>query len=76
MTLPVIQESISAKPYLANEFFVDSDEGEYNQNRLALGLKSKPYGRLAANTYYMWAARPDRDWDGIHIFGIKLGLNF
>lgn len=72
--LPLRLTEWKIRPYLADEVFVDSDQGELNRNRASAGLTAA-VGRARPDLYVMWQAD---DKDGIstdtYVAGVKLGF--
>lgn len=60
------------KPYVADEFFIDSDQGELNRNRLYIGLKGKPASKVKAEIYGLWQTSDKGSfWQDVLVLGLK-----
>ena len=76
-TGPWAFSSWSAKPYVADEIFIDSDQGELNRNRLYLGLKAKPATHLKSELYGLWQTSDNgTHWIDVYVVGLKVGFAF
>ena len=60
------------KPYVADELFADSANGEFNRNRLYFGLKGKPAEKVKTEVYALWQ-RSDKGsfWEDVVVVGLK-----
>lgn len=74
---PLKITQFAIQPYADEEIYVDIDEKEFQQNRAAVGLTSKPLKNLKADVYYMkkmdWKTG---DWLETNILGLSLKLCF
>ena len=60
------------KPFVADEVFVDSSQGELNRNRLYLGLKGKPASKFKAEVYGLWQTSDKGSfWEDVLVLGLK-----
>jgi hypothetical protein len=65
------------QPYLADEVFVDFDQGELNRNRLYVGTGCKLIKYLKADVFYLWQSSKSSDsWVDYNIVGTKLNIVF
>jgi hypothetical protein len=73
ITFPVKRAKFDIKPYLADEVFLDLDEGEFSRNRLYAGIEAKLMKHLGADIFYLWqTSKKDKDWIDFNIVGVKL----
>jgi hypothetical protein len=73
ITFPVKWTKFDIEPYLADEVFVDLDEGEFSRNRLYAGFEAKLMRHLGADIFYLWqSSKKDEDWIDFNIVGVKL----
>lgn len=65
------------QPYLADEIFVDFDQGELNRNRLYIGICSKLAKYFQADVFYLWqSSKSDDSWVDYNVIGAKLKVKF
>lgn len=58
-------------PYISEEAFIDTDQGDFNQFRTATGLKKKFGTSFEGDLYYLWqAVEASTDWTDAHILGL------
>ena len=63
---------LGLQPFVADELFVNVNDGELNRNRIYAGVKVKPAPRLNLDVYYLWQSSLKSDyWKDYHAFGIK-----
>ena len=73
ITLPAKRTKFEIQPYLADEVFVNLDEGEFSPNRLYAGFGAKLMKHLGADIFYLWqTSKKDKDWIDFNIVGVKL----
>jgi hypothetical protein len=67
---------IQIQPYTSGEVFVDLDERDYNQYRLAGGFTGRLAGLLQAKLYYLRQGKEkEGDWTVSHILGATVKVN-
>jgi hypothetical protein len=72
-TLPVKMTKFDIQPYLADEVFIDLNEGKFSRNRLFAGFGADVIKHLEVDIYYLWqASDKDKDWIDFNVIGIKL----
>jgi hypothetical protein len=78
LTGPIVVQRGSVRPYVFDELFVDSDEGELYRNRINAGVKSAPYGPIKCNTYLMWeiTERNQAGWQDVFVIGGRIEWAF
>lgn len=65
------------QPYLADEIFIDFDQGELNRNRFYIGVDSKLMKHLKADVFYLWQSSKSGDsWVDYNVVGTKLKIVF
>lgn len=75
--LPLEFTKFNISPYVADEFFVDFDEGELNENRIYIGASAKFSEHINGSLYYvLQSKKPAGDWTNINVLGTKLGIKF
>lgn len=63
------------EPYVADEVFYGARAGEWNRNRLFLGVEKPLTKHLSAEVYYMVESnKTGRDWNEFHVLGIVVAL--
>lgn len=64
-------------PYVADEIFIDSVQGNLNRNRFYIGLKGKPASKVKAEIYGLWQST-DRGpfWREVFALGVKAYATF
>jgi len=73
--LPVELTRIKLQPYLAEEVFINLDEGIFNRNRMYIGLSINLSKKLKGDIYYLWqTSKSNGKWGDINAIG--LGLKF
>jgi len=77
ITRPVIMDGFAFTPYVSEEIFYDFRVGDFNQNRIAVGL-SKEIGRnLGIGLYYMYKSnKKENSWSGANVLGTKFEIAF
>jgi hypothetical protein len=74
---PVRYTRLDIDPYLADEIFVDFDEGEIDRNSFYVGLKAKLIKYLKVDIFYLWqTSNKDNDWINYNVVGAKLKVKF
>ncbi|MBO8152426.1 MAG: DUF2490 domain-containing protein [Candidatus Marinimicrobia bacterium] len=74
---PLKWTKLGIQPYLADEIFIDFDEGDLNRNRLYAGFKAKLMKYLAPDIFYLWqTSEKDGDWIDYKVIGAKLKVEF
>ena len=74
-TFPVEWTHMKLRPYLAEEVFIDSDQGSYNQNRIFAGFKTTLHKHIKGAVYYMWLSVDKDDlWEDAHILGLSASI--
>jgi hypothetical protein len=69
--------NFNVQPYVADEIFLDFDEGELNRNRLYLGANGNLGKGLKAEAYYLWQTSKSKGrWGDYNILGTKLKAAF
>ena len=81
LSYPVLKtEKLTISPYAGNDFYYDlTNNIGYNENRLYGGFRVRLFKKVVVNLFYMRRAfRPGRggDWDGSHVVGTGLLLDF
>jgi len=62
-------------PYMSNEFFWSITEGEYVQNRVAVGFSREITDHVKGGLYYMLRSdRKGSDWNERNIIGSKIDI--
>lgn len=65
----------SIKPYVAEEFFIDDVDEKINQNRVYIGLGSKPVEHLSTGLYLLWeTSRSGDDWKDVYVGGVSVSV--
>jgi hypothetical protein len=65
------------EPYVADEIFYGARAGEWNRNRLFVGLEKQVTKTLGAEVYYLIQSdRRGRDWDEFHVLGVATNVAF
>ncbi len=68
---------IELTPFLAEEMFISFKEGEYNQNRLSIGLTLGFNKHFEMSLYYMLNSRKEQGiWEQFHILGTEFEISF
>lgn len=77
ITRPVTMDGFAFTPYVSEEIFYDFRVGDFNQNRIAVGL-SKEIGRnLGIGLYYMYKSnKKENSWSGANVLGTKFEIAF
>jgi len=66
---------LKVKPFISNEFFYDFDKGEYNKNRLNVGVDLPEINKIASSIYYKLTADLDDDeWVNTSSLVLKIGF--
>ncbi|MDP3722820.1 MAG: DUF2490 domain-containing protein [Candidatus Omnitrophota bacterium] len=64
-------------PYVADEVFYGARAGEWNRNRVYLGVEKPLTKALDTEVYYMIESnKTGRDWNEFHILGLSLSVKF
>ncbi|MBI3331237.1 MAG: DUF2490 domain-containing protein [Candidatus Omnitrophica bacterium] len=65
----------AVESYVADEVFYGARVGEWNRNRLFLGLKKRITAHVGAELYYLLESdKTGRDWDEFHVVGVVMDL--
>jgi len=63
-------------PYIANEFFIDFRDDEFNQNRGAIGFSKKIRENVKIDiSYLLKSKRSGSDWNETHVIGTSLSID-
>ncbi|UCG57826.1 MAG: DUF2490 domain-containing protein [Phycisphaerales bacterium] len=66
---------LKLKPYVAEEVFVDLDDGDYNKNRLYAGFSFDLTKRAKGGIFYVWqASKSAGAWKDLHVLGAQLKI--
>lgn len=77
LKLPLELTSLKLQPYLADEVFINFDEGDFNRNRLYSGLSLNLSKNIKAEVYYLWqSSESGGDWKDINVLGTQLKFRF
>lgn len=77
LRFPVKWTHLKIQPYVADEIFIDFDQGELNRNRLYLGAAGNLVKPLKLDLYYLWqSSESSGTWLDCHIIGSKLKAAF
>lgn len=77
LKFPLKWTALNVQPYIADEIFLDFDEGELNRNRLYLGASSDLRRPLKLELHYLWQSSKSKDcWIDHNIIGTKLKAAF
>lgn len=64
------REWYEVEPYVADEVFYGARAGEWNRNRIFVGLEKDLSRHLSADLYYMIESnKTGRDWAELHVLG-------
>jgi len=67
----------AVEPFVADEVFYGARAGEWNRNRVFLGVAKELSRFVEAELYYMIESnKQGRDWDELHVLGLTLGWTF
>jgi len=75
LKLPVEWTEYSIRPFVADEIFVEEDDG-LNRNRAYVGLGAKLTDTIGSTVYYVWQSSDKGDWVDVHAIGLKFKLSF
>ena len=65
------------QPYVADEVFVDFDQGELNRNRVYTGFALKLSKHINAELFYLWQrSKSSSTWVDYNTLGTKLKFSF
>ena len=67
---------LEIQPYLADEIFVDLNEGIFNRNRFYSGLGLSLTKNIKAEIYYLLQSTKSSNWTEASVLGTKLKLVF
>lgn len=74
---PMNINGFAFKPYFSDEMFYDFKIGEFNQNRIAVGLSKELNHKLGMGLYYLYKSKQNgNDWSGANILGTEFVLTF
>ena len=76
ITLPMGWTPLSVQPYISNEIFIDSVQGELNKIRLGVGARGNVSERLHARLYYQLESSDIDSWVHFHILGLAAMMKF
>ncbi len=66
---------LKVKPFISNEFFYDFDKGEYNKNRVNVGVDLPEINKTTSSIYYKLTADLDDDeWVNTSSVVLKIGF--
>ncbi len=66
---------LKVKPFISNEFFYDFDKGEYNKNRVNVGVDLPEINKITSSIYYKLTADLDDDeWINTSSLVLKIGF--
>ncbi|NIM99828.1 MAG: DUF2490 domain-containing protein [candidate division Zixibacteria bacterium] len=72
-TLPLKMTGFDIQPYLADEVFIDLDEGKFSRNRLYAGFGAGLMKHLKVDVFYLWqTSKKKEDWIDFNVIGVKL----
>ena len=75
--LPLNVTAFEIQPYIADEIFVDFDDGEFDRNRLYGGITMKLLKNLKGDLFYLWqSSKSGSGWTDCHVIGSNLKLSF
>jgi len=67
----------AVEPFVADEVFYGARAGEWNRNRVFLGVAKALGSHADAELYYMIESnKQGRDWNEFHVLGVAIGLKF
>ncbi len=78
----IIKKQINASgwtftPYFSEELFYDFRVGDFNQNRIAVGVSKEVVRDLELSLYYMYKSNQTRgDWFGANVLGTEFVVTF
>lgn len=65
----------AVEPYVADEVFYGARAGEWNRNRLFLGVEKSATKQVSVELYYMIESnKQGRDWNEFHVLGVVVAL--
>ncbi len=71
-TLPVKMTKFDVQPYLADEVFIDLNEGKFSRNRLYAGFGAGLMKHLKLDVFYLWqTSKKKEDWIDFNVIGVK-----
>ncbi len=74
---PIQPLGVALTPYLSEELFIDTDQGDFNEFRTAAGLKKKFGASFEGDLYYLWQTVDKKsEWLDAHILGMAGGFTF
>lgn len=74
---PIKFEKVKFAPYVADEIFVDINNGVFNTNRFYTGTKFKIIDRFALELYYLLqSSKKTNYWSNFSALGFKAGVIF
>jgi hypothetical protein len=77
ISAPSVWNMYDFRPYIADELFVDINQGDFVRNRLYSGVTRPIAGQLSVDLYYMWQInKGGAEWENIDVAGVKLKLAF
>ena len=75
--IPFKWTKFDIQPYVADEVFMDFDEGRFNRNRLYIGAGGKLTKHLKADVFYLWqSSKSGNRWVDYNVIGTKLKIVF
>ena len=77
LQLPVKPMGVAMTPYVSEELFIDSDQGDFNEFRTSTGLKKKISAAFEGDLYYLWqTVDKNTFWQDAHILGLAGSFQF
>lgn len=74
---PVKLGKVELTPYIADEIFIDMDDGKFVRNRLYAGFGVDVTKHINAGLYYLWQSKDGgTKWIDYNVMGSKLKVKF
>lgn len=74
---PIKLTALELQPYVADEVFINIDEGDFHKNRLYSGFSFKLAKNLDATIFYLWqSSESSSGWKDINVVGTGLKYRF
>ena len=74
---PIKLTELELQPYVADEVFINIDEGDFHRNRMYAGFSFKLAKNLDASIFYLWqSSESSSGWKDINALGTGLKYRF
>ena len=68
---------LKIQPYLADEIYINIDQGEFSRNRLFSGVKLALGKSIKAALFYLWQTTKGSDsWQDLNVLGTQISFSF